>query len=233
LIANDPAQPMEIGADAASSVGDYQSPNNFTGIIDEVRLYFAVFDDDAIAKRFEDGAELSDEAVLAVSFDDGSARDHSLSRNNGTVEGGSLVDGKFGKALQFTAAKGGNAGNNQSQSNSLIKPKWTKDVPIYVRGMVLSGFRLFVVGPPDIIDEEATFKQLSESDPEVQDLLAEQDAVLEGTKGGKLLVVNTDTGEVDYELDLTELPTWDGLAGANGKLYLTTLDGTVLCFDKN
>jgi outer membrane protein assembly factor BamB len=176
---------------------------------------------------------LSDEAVLAVSFDDGSARDHSLSRNNGTVEGGSLVDGKFGKALQFTAAKGGNAGNNQSQSNSLIKPKWTKDVPIYVRGMVLSGFRLFIVGPPDIIDEEATFKQLSESDPEVQDLLAEQDAVLEGTKGGKLLVVNTDTGEVDYELDLTELPTWDGLAGANGKLYLTTLDGTVLCFDKN
>ncbi len=242
FVSGDPAQPMEVGADAGTAVGNYESPNNFTGIIDEVRVYFESFDDAAIALRYAEGNELSDEAVLAVSFDDGSARDHSLSRNNGTVEGGQLVDGKVGKALQFTAstapkgkgkAKANNDNNNaDNQGNSLVKPKWTQDVPIYVRGMVLSGFRLFIVGPPDIIDEEATFKQLSEHDPQVQELLEQQDQALDGRDGGMLLVVNTETGKVEHQLQLDALPTWDGLAGANGKLFLSTLDGRVMCFGK-
>jgi outer membrane protein assembly factor BamB len=240
FISQDPAQPLEIGSDAGTAVGDYESPNTFSGIIDEVRLYFNSFDDNQIAQRFADGKELSDEAVLAVSFDDGSARDHSLSRNNGTVEGGELVDGKVGKALKFTAsatkaAKGkgkANTGNAENQGNSLVKPKWTQDIPIYVRGMVLSGLRLYVVGPPDIIDEEATFKQLSENDPKVEELLAQQDQALEGELGGMVLVVNTESGQVDHQLLIDALPTWDGLAGANGNLFLTTLDGRVMCFGK-
>jgi hypothetical protein len=229
FVDQDPAQALEIGADAGTAVGDYNSPNTFTGIIDEVRLYFSSFDDQAIAKRFVSGEELSDEAVLAVSFDDGSARDHSLSRNNGTLEGGKLVEGKFGKAMQFTASTQAQ-GNTANQGNSLVKPKWTQDVPIYVRAMVLSGFRLFIVGPPDIIDEEATFQQLSENDPEVQELLQQQDDALEGKTGGQLLVVNTESGAIEHQLQLDALPSWDGLAGANGKLFLTTLDGQVLCF---
>jgi hypothetical protein len=240
FIGHDPAQPLEIGSDAGTAVGDYDSPNTFSGIIDEVRLYFNSFDDAQIAQRFAEGKELSDEAVLAVSFDDGSARDHSLSRNNGTVEGGELVDGKVGKALKFTAsankaAKGkgkANSGNAENQGNSLVKPKWTQDIPIYVRGMVLSGLRLYVVGPPDIIDEEATFKQLSENDPKVEELLAQQDQALEGEMGGLVLVVNTESGQVDHQLLIDAVPTWDGLAGANGNLFLTTLDGRVMCFGK-
>jgi hypothetical protein len=96
--------------------------------------------------------------------------------------------------------------------------------------MTLSGFRLFIVGPPDIIDEEQTFQQLSESDPEVQKLLAEQDAALEGEQGAMLLVVNTNSGQADQQLRLDALPTWDGLIGANGNLFMTTLDGQVVCF---
>ncbi len=238
LIDGDPAQPMEIGSDAGTAVGEYEAPNTLSGIIDEVRLYFETFDDEAILKRFSEGSELSDEAVLAVSFDDGSARDHSLSRNNGTVEGGELVEGKFGQAFQFTAAanpkgKGKAAANNaENQGNSLVKPKWTQDVPIYVRAMVLSGFRLFIVGPPDIIDEEETFQKLSEKDPEVQALLELQDQALEGKDGGLLLVVNTETGKVERQIKLDTLPAWDGLAGANGRLFLSTLDGQVMCFGK-
>lgn len=229
LIPNDPAQPLEVGSDQGTAVGNYDSPNTLTGIVDEPRLYFAAFDDAAILQRYETAGELSDTAVLAASFDDGSARDHSLNRNNGTVENAKVVDGKFGKALQFTGtAKGGN--KSQNQGNSIVKPKWTQDIPIYVRAMVLSGFRLFIVGPPDIIDEEETFKQLTESDPEVQDLLARQDAALEGQSGGSLLVVNTVTGETEHEIKLDTLPAWDGLAGANGKLFLSTLDGQVICF---
>lgn len=233
LLAGDPAQAMEVGSDAGTAVGEYTGPNTLTGVVDEVRLYFQEFDAAAIAARFKTEQELSDEAVLAVSFDDGSARDYSLHQNNGTVQGGKPTEGKFGKGLQFVAvagAKKGKAAGGKNQGDSLVKPKWTQDVPIYVRAMVLSGFRLFIAGPPDIIDEEKTFSQIAESDPQVQAILAEQDAVLEGSEGGTLLVVNTESGLIESEIHLSSLPAWDSLAGANGSLFLSTLDGQVVCF---
>ena len=98
--------------------------------------------------------------------------------------------------------------------------------------MVLAGFHLFIVGPPDIIDEESTFQKLTEKDAEVQQLLSAQDDALEGKSGGKLLAVNTETGEIEHTVELDTLPSWDGLAGANGQLFLTTLDGKVMCFGK-
>ncbi|MCC9600522.1 PQQ-binding-like beta-propeller repeat protein [Stieleria sp. JC731] len=234
LLTTDPAQGMDVGADSLSAVGTYESPSQFGGVIDEVRLYFIAATAEQIKRRYESGNEISPDAVLAVSFDDGTARDHSLHRNSGTVDGGKVVEGKFGKAIQFKIAKnnGKNANANARQSNSLVDPKWAKEVPIYVRGMVLAGNKLFVVGPRDSINEEETFKQLSESDPEVQALLAEQDKILMGDEGAKLLAVNIDTGKIDSQLPIESLPTWDGLAGANGKLYLTTLDGGVICFGK-
>ena len=61
-------------------------------------------------------------------------------------------------------------------------------------------------------------------------LLARQDAVLGGIDGGLLLSVNIDSGEVESRLQMDALPAWDGLAGANGKLFLSTLDGSVICF---
>ncbi len=257
LLTKDPAQGLEIGVDAGGSVGNYESPNSFSGIIDEVRIHFATFTAEQIAKRFTDGVELADDAALAVTFDDGSARDLSTNRNNGTLEGGRLVEGKFGQAILFTASqaltkrqanRANNAPQNSAQSaqatkkanqaniagedNSLVKPKWSNDIPIYVRGMVLAGARLFIVGPPDIIDEESTFQKLTEKDPVVQKLLAEQDAVIDGKVGALLLVVNADTGEEAYRLTVDSLPTWDGLTGANGRLFLTTLDGQLICLGK-
>lgn len=230
LIAQDPVQGLQVGTDALTSVGNYTT-TQFVGIIDELRLYFHGATADQISRRYKEGSEIAADAVLAVSFDDGTARDHSTARHNGTVENAKLVDGKYGKALQFRAGRTGKKPAPQV-SNSLVDPKWTEDVPVYVRGMVLAGKYLFVVGPPDIINEEDTFKQLSESDPLVQDLLAKQDRVLLGDQGSRMLAVNIDTGEMESEIQLEELPTWDGLAGAGGELFLSTLDGAVICFGK-
>ncbi len=235
LITADPAQGLEVGADNQSAVGEYQSPFPFSGVIDEVRLYFSAADDAQIAQRFADGSEISSDAVLAVSFDDGSARDHSIQRHDGTVFGGTAVEGKFGMAMQFSARQAANkkAANNQSKpGDSLVSPKWTQDVPVYARGMVLAGSNLFIVGPPDIIDEEKTFQQLTEKDPLVQQLLDKQNLALEGSEGAWLLAVNKDTGEIKNGVHLDSLPAWDGLAGANGQLYLSTLDGEIVCFGK-
>ena len=237
LLTKDPAQGMEVGADAASSVGEYATPNSFAGIIDEVRFYLNATEDEAIAERFTNGSELGNDPRLVVTFDDGTARDFSTYRNNGTMEGGSVVEGKIGKAMQFTAknaaapkAGADNQGGSNKVGNSLVKPKWANDVPIYVRAMVLAGNKLFIAGPLDIIDEEETFKKLSEKDEEVQQLLARQDDALEGKFSGLLLCVNCDSGMVEHELELGTLPAWDGMAGASGKLFLSTIDGRLMCF---
>ena len=74
------------------------------------------------------------------------------------------------------------------------------------------------------------FKKLSESDPAVQTELAKQDAALDGAEGSSLLTVNIDTGEIENEVELKSLPAWDGLSGAGGDLFLSTLDGSVVCF---
>jgi hypothetical protein len=139
------------------------------------------------------------EPALVVSFDDGTARDMSLHRNNGTLSGGRPAEGRFGQGMQFSArrqnAAKGNAGGVQAAGgdrNSLIEPRWNKDVPIYVRAMVLSGSRLFIAGPPDLIDEEATFQQLAAKDGSVEALLAAQADAIDGGRGGRLLAVHAD-----------------------------------------
>mgnify|MGYP003662969561 CR=1 FL=1 len=232
LLSTDPVQGLDIGADGKTAVGPYRSPLPLNGAVDEVRLYFEAADAERIAKRYRDGSEISSDAVLAVSFDDGTARDHSVHRNSGTIDGGKPVEGKFGKAIQFSSRKRAGGNSTTKPGDSLVKPKWAQDVPIYVRGMVLGGSTLFIVGPPDTINEEETFQKLTESDPEVQKLLDRQDAALEGSDGSSLLSVNIDTGEIENEVKLDALPTWDGLAGANGSLFLTTLDGSVIRFGK-
>jgi hypothetical protein len=236
FVSKDPAQGLEIGNDAGSTVGE-NTVTQFVGIIDEVRLYFAETDAATVAARYTDAAEMHPDPVLVVSFDDGTARDMSLHRNNGTISGGRPAEGRFGQGLQLSARRP-NAAKTKSAGvpaaggdrNSLIEPRWNKDVPIYVRAMVLSGSRLFIAGPPDLIDEEATFQQLAQKDESVESLLAAQADAIDGRQGGKLLAVNADTGEIERSLELDSLPSWDGLAAARGQLLMTTLDGRVICF---
>ena len=69
-------------------------------------------------QRFDDGTEISSDAVLAVSFDDGTARDYSIKRNNGTSKEPAWSKGKFGKAIQFSARKKGGGNNAQKPGES-------------------------------------------------------------------------------------------------------------------
>ena len=49
LISKDPAQPLEVGLDGQTAVGEYNTQLPFTGLIDEVRLYFLAADAEQIA----------------------------------------------------------------------------------------------------------------------------------------------------------------------------------------
>jgi hypothetical protein len=44
--------------------------------------------------------------------------------------------------------------------------------------------------------------------------------------------VSSDNGQMASELKLKSPPVWDGMAVAQGRLYVATVDGKVLCFGK-
>jgi len=108
-----------------------------------------------------------------------------------------------------------------------IQHRWSKEVPLHVRAMVLAGETLFVAGPPDVLDEEEAAKRPTH--PAVRAKLIEQDAALEGRKGMLLLAVSAADGEKLAEYKFEGTPVFDGLAAAAGRLYLSTTDGKVLC----
>ena len=112
---------------------------------------------------------------------------------------------------------------------SFVKHNWTKDVPLLVLAMVKADKTLFIAGPPDLIDEEETFQRIVSRDPKIQAKLAEQDAALEGAQGGLLMAYSAVDGGKLNELKLDALPVWDGMAAANGRLYVATRDGDVVC----
>ncbi len=112
---------------------------------------------------------------------------------------------------------------------SAVQFKWLVDKPpLQVRAMVLADETLFISGPPDVVDEEEAFFALN--DTEVLAKLAEQSEMLNGKEGAVLWAVSTKNGEKLAEYKLESLPVWDGMVAANGKLYLTTLNGEVISY---
>ena len=61
------------------------------------------------------------------------------------------------------------------------------------------------------------------------DGLAAQDAAFSGTRGGLLIVVNTETGTTLKTIKLPAPPAWDAMAAAYGRLYVATTDGRIVC----
>jgi hypothetical protein len=232
LVAANPAQGMEIGGDDQSSVAGYQSPFGFNGSIDEVRVYHAALTDEEVLAHFNDPkSKPSTNPVAAWSFDNGGAKDTTGNGHDGKLDGVRADKGKVAGGMRFSPS------GNQKTSNAFVKFDWTEDIPLLVRSMVLCPTDrgrdhkvLFVLGPPDIVDEENSFKRLTEKDPQVQELLAKQDAALNGEQGGILRAVDATNGKTLAELKTDFLPVWDSLAAANGRLFVSTTDGRVVSF---
>jgi hypothetical protein len=223
LIAADPAEAMQIGADEGTIVGNYPSPSALKGLIDEVKVYHRALSGTEIRQHASAARQATMEdanLVLWFSFDKGDAADCSGYKNNGSVEGAKAVKGKVGRAMRFTGKAG-------STSGFLVEHHWSRDVPLLVRAMVLSGGNLFIAGPPDLIDEEQAFQHIEQVN--VQRNLARQATALQARSGGVLWVVSAADGEKLAEYDLSSPPVFDGMAAAGGRLYLTTVQGSLLC----
>ena len=227
FITADPAQAMEIGADEGGPVGDYQSPFGLKSVIDEVRVYHRALSATEIERHYSAPADVpaQDEAlVLYFSFDKGDAADASGNANDGALVGVNAVKGKFGGAVRF---KGGTGGWLRLLP-FVVKHDWSHEIPLQVRAMVLADRTLFIAGPPDVLDEEQAQQHLG--DPETQAKLDEQVAALEGRKGALLWAVSASDGEKLAEYDLASPPVFDGMIATDGRLYFSTIDGTVVCY---
>jgi len=91
-------------------------------------------------------------------------------------------------------------------------PKWSVKIPVRARAMVLAGEALFLAGPPDVIEKDDPY------------------GAFEGRKGGLLWAVSTADGKRIAEYQLDAAPAFDGLIAAQQKLFLTTTDSHVSCY---
>ena len=91
---------------------------------------------------------------------------------------------------------------------------WSNQVDIVARGMVLAGDTLFLAGAPD---------------PEKG--LKFDASALEDKMGGLVIACSVADGKKVAELKLESMPVFDGLAAANGRLYMTDRRGRVICID--
>jgi outer membrane protein assembly factor BamB len=104
-----------------------------------------------------------------------------------------------------------------------------KSPPLLVNAMALGGKTLVVAGPPDLADETKMLGYLPGADDAINRQLAEQEAAWRGERGGVLWAVSAGSGEKQAELKLETIPVFDGMATANGKVYVSLQNGKVVC----
>ncbi len=90
---------------------------------------------------------------------------------------------------------------------------WRHDhFPMYPWAMLCGDGKLVVAGPPGEVDTDAPW------------------STFEGKGGGRLCVLDADSGEILSGLDLPAPPAWNGMAAAGGKLYLALRNGELRCY---
>jgi hypothetical protein len=100
----------------------------------------------------------------------------------------------------------------QAAPVSKVNYHWSKRVPLIVRAMVLADKTLFLAGPSDSGDEVDAL------------------AGLDGSKGAVLCAISADDGKKLRKYKLDSSPVFDGMAAANGRLYLSMKNGRVFCW---
>lgn len=133
--------------------------------------------------------------------------------------GGFIAAGKAGYTLAAavrnpgeTAGKKGRKKRKKGAFRPPRKDRWTRPVSQRVRAMAVAGKTLLCVGTPDILDPDQPW------------------AAYEGKRGGILLAVSAADGKTLCELEFDGGPVHDGIAVTENAVFITTIQGRVLCF---
>jgi len=119
--------------------------------------------------------------------------------------------GKNGYRLFAATAKGGGTRQKKGPAG---RDRWTTTVPVRARAMVLTPRHVVLAGTPDVVRAKDPW------------------ATLENRAGGVLAIHARADGEQVVKMKLKHAPVNDGLATAEGRLYLTTVGGTVMCIGR-
>ncbi len=180
--------------------------------------------DDEMVYAFDDAASRMGLSLFA-------AKKPTTRTSNPTV-GKSVMNRTRAKAAKKArATKSSGEDDESSPGIAAYASEWRKDVPINVRAMLLSGSTLFIAGPPRF-DEQAALAALESArtdDAQRPPVLADAQASLEGKKGALLFAINKGDGKQIGTLKLDSAPVFDGLIATGGRLYMSTLDGKVIC----
>jgi len=149
--------------------------------------------------------------------------------DNATTYAVKYFNTQFSRSPHFTAGRDGYdliADDNANESSEGTEgrigmfqrqkpPRWQGKIPVRVRAMVVAGEHLALAGPPDIVPSTDPYGSF------------------EGRLGAVLWLVSTKDGSKVSEIKLSAPPVFDGMAAANGRLYVAMSDGTVLCYGEN
>jgi len=102
---------------------------------------------------------------------------------------------------------------NKGKRGRLEAPLWTSDIPIKAKSLLVGSDKLYLAGVRDRVDE---------GDPW---------AHFDGRMGGLITIHSKSDGKLKSQMELESPPVFDGLASANGKLYISCRDGSVLCLE--
>jgi hypothetical protein len=91
-------------------------------------------------------------------------------------------------------------------------PIWLEKIPIRAHGMLAGREHLYVVGPPDLPPGEEAYEAMI------------------GKRGATFRVVSKSDGSSRAEFSMDECPVFDGLIAAGERLYMTTMEGTLICW---
>jgi len=117
-----------------------------------------------------------------------------------------------------------------AQKLTALDYDWIQEQPsVQVRAMVLTKNVLFVAGVPDVVDEVQCWQ--NPDDPQLKKKLGEQAEAWRGRRGGSLLAVSRQTGEVLTRTELDAPPVFDGMIAVYGKLLLSLMNGKVVCYE--
>ena len=128
------------------------------------------------------------------------------------ARGYTLFAGVYSQVTRtIVQSRGRNKAAQKTRVRSAAKKLWESHIPLTGRALVLAGDTVLVAGMPVVFPPSDLGK------------------AYEGRAGGVLWAVSATTGEKIAELRLESPPTWDGMAVANGRLYIALQDGRVLC----
>ena len=126
--------------------------------------------------------------------------------------GYTLFAGVYSRANKtVTQKRGSKQAPRKTRVQSVAEQRWASSIPLTGKALVLAGDTVFVAGTPAVFPADDLAK------------------AYEGRMGGVLWAASATTGEKLGEVKLDAPPTWDGMAVANGRLYLSLNNGAVLC----